>query len=351
MKNLIITFCLSIAVSLAFAQIDVVGPGGDVGIGITNPTEKLDVGGKLKVRGTGLILGPDEGFQFGRTLSGSSRFYHYGNSQYQFRAEDDADITFWTRALSRVVIKKNGTFQVGGNALKPGGGSWGSLSDRSVKNNIENYTDGLNEILEINPVTYQFNDKTDFDQSVKHVGIIAQDIQKVAPYMVSDYELEQHTEEKVNKKGTYKSVDPSAFTYMLINAVKEQQSIIETQGELINSLQKSVDNLSDKVESISLDSSTSSILLQGDTNLAKLAQNTPNPLSNLTKIEYYVPVESQNAVLQIQDLNGKIFETVNITEKGLGNVNIEVKNMTSGLYTYTLKVDGKSIDTKKMIIK
>jgi len=57
MKNLIFTICLSVAVSFSFAQIDVVGPPGDVGIGISNPIEKLDVSGNLLVRGQQINIG------------------------------------------------------------------------------------------------------------------------------------------------------------------------------------------------------------------------------------------------------------------------------------------------------
>jgi len=351
MKNLIITFCLSIAVSLAFAQIDVVGPVGNVGIGITNPTEKLDVSGNAKVRGY-MYLGNDSGFEFRRTATGSSRFYHYGNGQYQFRAQNNTDITFWTRAINRAAIKANGTFEVYSGVFKPGGGTWAALSDRKLKNNIEQFTDGLAEIMKIDPVLYNYNETTNFDQSVKHVGIIAQDVEKIAPYMVSDFELLEHTEEKVNKKGTFKSVDPSAFTYMLINAIKEQQSVIENQNELIKDLQNSVTDLSERIESIDSNLATSSsILLIGDKSVAKLAQNTPNPLKDVTKIEYFIPSKSQSAVLQIRDLNGKLFKSVDIIDKGVGSINVKVKDMASGLYTYSLEIDGKLIDTKKMIIK
>jgi len=73
MRNSILTFCLSFAVSLAFSQIHVTGPnGGDVGIGITAPTAKLDVNGSAILRGAGgwatFRIGAD------RTANGNSYF-------------------------------------------------------------------------------------------------------------------------------------------------------------------------------------------------------------------------------------------------------------------------------------
>jgi hypothetical protein len=108
--------------------------------------------------------------------------------------------------------------EVNGNAAKPGGGSWINSSDRRLKQNINTYQDGLQQLLQIEPVTFNYNSLSGFDTSKEHVGVIAQELQKVVPYMVQNYQSEN---------GKFLSVDNSAMTYMLINAVKEQQNTIE----------------------------------------------------------------------------------------------------------------------------
>ncbi len=128
-----------------------------------------------------------------------------------------------------LMVHKNGNLTISGNAFKPGGGSWSATSDARLKTSVKNFSDGLNEVLEIHPVKYHYNEKSGNDTSKEHIGVIAQELQKVAPYMVSAFQ----------KDGTeYLQVDNSAMTYMLINAIKEQQKTIEQQYKSIEELQK-----------------------------------------------------------------------------------------------------------------
>jgi len=47
---------------------------------------------------------------------------------------------------------------VNGNASKSGGGVWAAWSDARLKKNIVPYNAGLKEILQINPVRFQYNE-------------------------------------------------------------------------------------------------------------------------------------------------------------------------------------------------
>ncbi|MBV6404618.1 MAG: hypothetical protein GFGODING_01371 [Flavobacteriales bacterium] len=108
--------------------------------------------------------------------------------------------------------------EVNGVAAKPGGGTWVNTSDARLKTDVRPYDDGLAQLLRIEPVRYRYNEASGHDTKPEYVGVIAQELQKVAPYMVGTFE----------KEGTeYLNVDNSAMIYMLVNAVKEQQSIIE----------------------------------------------------------------------------------------------------------------------------
>lgn len=129
-----------------------------------------------------------------------------------------------------LVIKKDGSLTISSPlAYKPGGGNWIATSDIRFKSDLKNYNDGLAKILEINPVTYHYNKLSGHDISKEHIGVIAQDLQKTAPYMVGRFQ----------KDGAeYLNVDNSAMTYMLINAVKEQQAMINRQNIRIESLKK-----------------------------------------------------------------------------------------------------------------
>jgi hypothetical protein len=80
----------------------------------------------------------------------------------------------------------------------------------------------------------------------------------------------------------------------------------------------------------------------------KLYQNNPNPFKGITFIEFELPTSSE-AILTIQDINGKVVRTYknNYNE---GYNKIEVKDLkTSGVLYYILEVDDMKA-TKKMII-
>jgi trimeric autotransporter adhesin len=106
----------------------------------------------------------------------------------------------------------NGNLTITGNAFKPGGGSWNIPSDVRLKKDITDFNDGLAVIRKIHPVNFRYNGLMDLPATKNYVGVLAQELQQAAPYMV----------EKINdSKEDYLQVDPNAMTYLLINAVKE----------------------------------------------------------------------------------------------------------------------------------
>ncbi len=123
-----------------------------------------------------------------------------------------------------------GTLQTSGNATIGGcvnynGGTSGTcLSDERVKTDINSFTDGLSEIVGLNPVTYEYNGLagTPNDGDLR-TGLIAQQVQQVAPDLVST------TSALLNPSDTAPTqlleVNYGALTFALINAVKEIASI------------------------------------------------------------------------------------------------------------------------------
>ena len=83
---------------------------------------------------------------------------------------------------------------------------------------------------------------------------------------------------------------------------------------------------------------------------AALEQNIPNPLNGNTTIRYMIPTGAGNASLLIIDMNGKAVKRIPLNKKGTGIVNIETSTLSAGTYSYTLIVDGKQVDMKRMII-
>jgi len=125
---------------------------------------------------------------------------------------------------------------VTGDATKTQGGtSWSTPSDARLKQNINSFTDGLNVLSKMNIVEYEYNGKAGTKAGEYNVGIIAQEMEKVAPYMIGKF---QYTEapktidlgsaaESRTKAEEYLTYNDSALPYILANAIKEQQKQIE----------------------------------------------------------------------------------------------------------------------------
>jgi hypothetical protein len=118
------------------------------------------------------------------------------------------------------------------SAGKPGGGTWTAVSDERLKKDIQPFNDGLDILTQINPVRYKYNETSGIKDTSTFVGIIAQQVKEVAPYMIGEF-----TKPETGKQ--YYNYDGTAMTYILVNAVKEQQQQIERQKNLIDQLQSS----------------------------------------------------------------------------------------------------------------
>lgn len=139
---------------------------------------------------------------------------------------------------------------VNGTADKTGGGAWAVFSDERLKENISDYNEGLDLILKVRPINFSYNAKmrelVGESESVNgkiFQGVIAQELQLIAPDMVSEVDLHPLEDmegadqtEDPSESEKYLEVDPSKFTYALINAVQEQQETIESQEKTLTEL-------------------------------------------------------------------------------------------------------------------
>jgi hypothetical protein len=201
---------------------------GNVAIGDNgNPVNRLHITG-----GTGATLSSSSGYITTGFISSTNMVID--NNELQVRLNGAASDLYLQNNGGNIAVGNTGVpaYQLElstNSAGKPGSSSWSIASDSRLKQNINPYTQGLQQLLQINPVTYHYNEKSGFDTKPEYVGIIAQDLQKIAPYMVSTVK---------RKNAEYLSVDNSAMTYMLINAVKEQQQQIELLKAEIELLKK-----------------------------------------------------------------------------------------------------------------
>ncbi len=143
----------------------------------------------------------------------------YGNSTgARFYDSDNTATTFIAGASWGVEI-------ITGGAVKPGGGSWSAPSDARTKEDVTNFKDGLDVVRKLNPVNYTYNGLGETPKGMKGIGFIAQEVEKVAPYMV------QHQQKKLHPDDIDTTdmlvVDPSALDFVNLNAIKALDLRIE----------------------------------------------------------------------------------------------------------------------------
>ncbi|MCX6153869.1 MAG: hypothetical protein NT007_06910 [Candidatus Kapabacteria bacterium] len=83
-----------------------------------------------------------------------------------------------------------------------------------------------------------------------------------------------------------------------------------------------------------------------------LDQNNPNPFSETTEINYYIPSKyNGSSRLFITDENGShiINEAVICFGKPC-QISFSAKNLITGIYIYGIEINGKLLKTKKMMI-
>jgi len=173
------------------------------------------------------------GYYAGANDNNSSNKLYIANSQYSDANtslvygvfDDDGDGSITT---SNQKVRINGNLEIAHNAYKPGGGSWDAISDIRLKDVIGSYTKGLKDILKINTVRYKYkkNNPYNYSGEEEHIGVVAQEIQKVFPEAVTK-----------DQKGYYQ-VDKTPVDYALINAVKELKAENDELKQRLERLEK-----------------------------------------------------------------------------------------------------------------
>jgi len=208
---------------------------GNMGIGTTNPAKRLEVIGPGDGTPVTLRIGNRSGF--GPTALEFISDYGASN-QWRPGFIKTNDLGVYTGALE---FYTNGTgaaslngsvkgFEIRNGAALTATGAVGSYSDARLKNNITSFTDGLNVITKINPVQFYYNADAPFKTDQQQIGIIAQELETVAPYMV-----EKNADPSI---ADLRSVNNQAYIFLLINAIKEQQKQIEELNKAVSELKR-----------------------------------------------------------------------------------------------------------------
>lgn len=261
-------------------------------------------------------------------------------------------------------ITANNQVRIGNSLVTSIGGyaAWTTLpSDGRVKKNIKANVPGLAFINKLQPLTYNLDiDAIDkivqrpairtldgksmhpsqeelaarkLKEQITYTGFIAQDVQKAARDVGYDF---SGVDPAKNDKDLY-GIRYAEFVVPLVKAVQE----LSVENDELKS------RLTKLEEAISLKSNPAA---PSTLTTARLEQNAPNPSRLSTRINYYIPQNVATAVIKVTDANGQTIKTVSLTSRGHGYLNLQTTELSAGTYAYTLILDGKLIDTKKMLL-
>lgn len=169
-----------------------------------------------------------------------------------------------------------------------------------------------------------------------------QDVMEEQFYKKNHFALDADCLEKSFPDLVYVRTDGSkAINYMemiplLVQSINELNAEIEqlksqTLEETINASRFTTNN-----EDMSLDKNF-------------LYQNTPNPFKEQTTIRFSLADDARDASICIFDMTGKMLKNLPISS-GDASVSLNGWELGEGMFLYTLIVNGKEIDTKRMII-
>ncbi|HTE29485.1 MAG TPA: tail fiber domain-containing protein, partial [Chryseolinea sp.] len=240
-------------------------------------------------------------------------------------------------ASNQVRIGNTNVTSIGGKV------SWSTFSDGRFKKDVKEDVSGLEFINQLRPVSYTLDENAidkflripDSLQSyntasrkiaVRQTGFIAQEVEaiiKKTGYIFHGVEAPQ------NERDHY-AIRYAEFVVPLVKAVQELSKEVEVLKQQLANSEK-IGGTEPPVEAI-------------------LSQNTPNPFSRDTEIKISLPETTRQASLIIYTLEGKQLKVIPIRDRGNTAVTIPGNEMSHGMYLYTLIVDGRPVDTKRMIL-
>lgn len=381
-RTLVMAMCLILGTVSLQAQFKM-NQNGKMLLGNPYPTQ--DLNNVL----TGSLFGPNGNCRSGAKLAfGDFGRIEYGGGNVFIGEYTDADTDqLWLHGKNGIYLTTGGSTIVTRLSLTTTGATFLQSvyapgfyisSDSRFKSNVTVIKEPLTHLMKLSGVKYDYNDKAkDEKYTIKYddnaddkdtpkeepsekekvsmeadallaaerekaetrTGFIAQDMQKIFPHLVKEDET------------GFLSIDYTGLIPVIVEAMREQQNIIEAQGVRIAQLEKIL-NGTNKTSPQDGGEGTgqTSITKEEMTETAFLFQNTPNPFHENTEIRYSLPQGNENAELRVFDMQGKNIITKKLQGQGEGRIIIEGSKLSSGTYIYILYANGKEVDSKRMIL-
>ena len=242
--------------------------------------------------------------------------------------------------------------EVNGDVCIPAGNAYVG-SDRRYKKGIAPLEGALENLMKLSGNRYQMRINEFPNLAFKEgdqLGLIAQEVEEVYPELI------------MTSSNGFKAVNYDGMIPVLVQAMKEQQEIIDQQNEKIESLQETpingeIQKLREELEALKemiassngVEVNTIEVWLSENDKSIFLGQNQPNPFSEVTRIPYFLPEQVSNAQIEIYSSSGEKLTSQKLSN-GRGMVKVFASDISVGVYSYAIIVDGKIVESKKMVV-
>ncbi len=245
------------------------------------------------------------------------------------------------------------------------GGSF-VASDAQFKTNVEPLEDPLAVLMQLHPDRYNYL-VDEFPQmnfpGGEHGGFIAQEVEQVLPSLVSQSRISAVTDSlgvEITPAVNYKAVNYAGLTPYLVGAVQQQQAMIDQQQSILDQQQATIAQMQDQINNCC--AAQGGMAPHGNMEQKMAPQENdlqeqrlliiPNPVADLTTLEYYVP-KAGKVSLQVSSSDGKPLATLReeLAEAGAYNYSWNTTKLAAGTYFCTFMLDGAVVVKRAVKVK
>ncbi len=270
--------------------------------------------GKVSVRGDLTVRGYIDGILLGPSLVEYTTPPFIGLSNIS----DTNEMSSYGNNISSAVSDNLSSFVTLAGTIEPSDWGIGDVVDRDSFNLVDNGTSMEKQYFRKN-----------------HFALSVDEVEAAYPDLV-------YTKDDGTKVINYIEMIP-----LLVESIKELKAQIATlQGSGGNSRMMAAPTAA----SSGGNGGTSGIGGTVSASVPSLSQNDPNPFVDVTSVKMTIPQSAATALLCIYDMSGKQIRSDVIQGRGEVTVSVTSEGLGAGMYLYSLIVDGKLVNTRKMIL-
>lgn len=374
---------------------------GNVGIGTTAPLAKLDVeptgnGGGIRAEGHDGVAVFANSFQGTAVRAVSQTAYgvraespggtgiETSGQVYGIEASgDQAGVNCFstdgvglnassTNSSGLVASTSNGTYaaEFNGKVFSSGGYV---TSDKSLKQNIAEFSDAMSIINKLKPRNYEFKNDAKYEflhlPKGTHYGLMAQDLEQVLPALVSEGKhvvrtpklttstrlassggQSQATAQQPTESITIKAVNYVELIPILVKALQEQNVENKDKENRITALEKENADIKQQLAELKALITANRSISLNNVSGAVLEQSIPNPANGVATIRYSIPQSTTAANFTLVNAKGQVLKELSLNNNRTGQVNLNTSRLPAGVYTYALVIDGQPAASKQLVI-